>query len=89
VNRSGSHFFKDWRLPLLRELASITERHCRNPRINSTVFPNTANDFYWTATPRAAVQPETSAYGLNFGDDGVADFAKTEALHVRLVRTAR
>ena len=88
VNASGRHFFKDWRVPLLSELASITERHCRNPRINTTVFPDTATDFYWTATPRAAVQPQTSAYGLNFGEDGVADLPKTQALHVRLVRTA-
>jgi hypothetical protein len=88
VNRSGSYFFKDWRVPLLRELASITERHCRSPRINTMVFPGTASDFYWTATPRAAVQPEVSAYGMNFGVDGVAEFAKTESLHVRLVRTA-
>ena len=88
LNASGRLFFKDWRVPQLGELASITERHCRNPRVNSAVFPNTATDYYWTVTPRAAVKPETSAYGLNFGEDGVADFVKSEALHVRLVRTA-
>ena len=34
ISRDGGAFFADWRLPSLRELASITDRGCENPRTN-------------------------------------------------------
>jgi hypothetical protein len=54
VNKSGHFFYSDWRLPQLPELASIVERQCRSPRINLEVFPNTAAEFFWSATSRPA-----------------------------------
>jgi hypothetical protein len=54
VNKTGKLFFSDWRLPQLPELASITERQCKSPRINLEVFPNTLADFFWSATSRPA-----------------------------------
>ena len=41
VNRDGEAFFNDWRVPSLRELATITDRGCVNPRTNLSVFPDT------------------------------------------------
>ncbi len=35
----GSH--SDWRVPSVRELASIMERQCADPRINLSLFPAT------------------------------------------------
>jgi len=52
TNKSGKFFYSDWRLPQLPELASITELQCKNPRINLVIFPNTAADFFWSATSR-------------------------------------
>jgi hypothetical protein len=64
LNKSGKFFFSDWRLPQLPELASIAERQCKSPRINLEIFPNTAADFFWSATsrpPGAASGPPGSA----------------------------
>lgn len=88
INASGEHFFSDWRVPGLRDLAMIIERECQNPRINLTVFPNTAPAFFWTqSTPEA--DAETRAYALSFGPEGVEPHAKTLTHHLRLVRTAQ
>ena len=40
-----------WRLPNIKELATITERACVRPSINETLFPSTQSDDYWTSTP--------------------------------------
>jgi hypothetical protein len=89
VNRRGTHFFADWRLPQIRELATIAERECANPRINLAVFPNTPADFFWTATTRPLPSAVASAFALSFAADGVAYRDQDAALPVRLVRNNR
>jgi Protein of unknown function (DUF1566) len=89
VNRMGALFFNDWRMPLLRELATITERQCKDPRINLTVFPGTPSALYWTASLRPAPNSDEFAFALAFDADGIRYLDKQEALHVRLVRSAR
>ena len=89
VNRRGSFFFNDWRVPQLRELATITERNCANPRVNLVVFPGTEAGDYWSATSRPGTRDETFAYALSFGAAGIAYRPKDEAQRVRLVRTAQ
>jgi hypothetical protein len=88
TNASGGHFFNDWRIPKLRELAMIAERQCENPRINLTIFPNTPPAFYWTESLRPGEGFDDYAYALSFGPEGVQHTAKDERLLVRLVRTA-
>jgi len=87
VNKSGEHFFSDWRVPGLRDLAMIAERECEDPRINLTVFPNTAATFFWTSTARQD-DPEGRVYALSFGAEGVEPHAPILAHQLRLVRTA-
>lgn len=41
---------KGWRLPNIKELSSITEVACSAPSINSTIFPNTVSDNYWSSS---------------------------------------
>lgn len=41
----------DWRLPNIKELKTITERQCVRPSVNTTIFPETTSDDYWTSTP--------------------------------------
>ena len=87
VSREGAAFFNDWRVPSLRELATITDRGCKNPRTNVTVFPGTAAAPYWSSTPRPGEGAGERALGLSFGAEGVVLARKDERFHVRLVRT--
>jgi Protein of unknown function (DUF1566) len=89
LNQRGSYFYSDWRLPQLRELATLIERACSSPRVNLSVFPNTPAGIYWSATPRPGAQDPSSAYALGFGSDGVEYQAKDVQSHVRLVRRAQ
>jgi hypothetical protein len=89
VNRGGTFFFNDWRVPLLRELATITERACANPRINLSVFPGTPAQTYWSSSLRETAGSQALAYTLSFGEQGVDFMDKKESNHVRLVRNAR
>lgn len=89
VNRRGTAFYKDWRVPRIPELATITERQCETPRINLALFPHTPAGFYWTASTRPVKEAATSAFALSFGADGVRFEDKGEANLVRLVRNAQ
>jgi hypothetical protein len=88
VNERGEQFFNDWRVPGLRDLAMIVERECRDPRINLTVFPNTAPAFFWTGSQREDDE-EARAYALSFGPEGVELHERGLSHQVRLVRTAQ
>lgn len=87
VSRDGLAFFNDWRVPALRELATITDRGCANPRTDLTVFPDTPAAAFWSATPRPGESGGERVLALNFGAGGVMLARKEERLHLRLVRT--
>ena len=89
VNRRGNFFFSDWRVPQLRELATIAERGCANPRVNLAVFPGTEAGRYWTTTSRPGTRDEGFAYALSFGAEGMAYLPKDETHGVRLVRSTQ
>lgn len=57
--------YADWRLPNIKELASIIETACKNPAINLEVFPNTpAAEVYWSSTPSS--YPANQAWYIAF-----------------------
>jgi Protein of unknown function (DUF1566) len=93
VNLDGSAFYNDWRLPSMRELATITARDCaglsggRSARTNIAVFPATAPAAYWSATPRPGEGSAARVFALGFGAEGVLVARKDERHHLRLVRT--
>jgi len=87
VNRDGEAFFNDWRVPSLRELATITDRGCVNPRTNLSVFPDTPAAPFWSSTPRPGESSGERFLALSFGVEGVMLARKDERFHVRLVRT--
>jgi hypothetical protein len=78
-------FFDDWRLPSVRELATVTERGCANPRVNLQLFPATPAAGFWTDSARAGGQDQT--YVMDFGAGGVTASVPVDRHHVRLVRT--
>jgi len=45
-----------WRLPTAAELKAIVDRSRKNPSIDTTAFPNTPSDGFWTATPGVAIR---------------------------------
>jgi hypothetical protein len=70
---TGGH---TWRVPSLRELATLVDEAQVAPAINRTMFPNTkygskSNNWYW-ASHRAAGSA-TAAWAINF-DDGFTGF---------------
>jgi hypothetical protein len=71
----------DWRLPTIRELASIVD-YSRFPLINSTYFPG-IQEFYWSSTTNA-YYPD-SAWIVDFVD-GVDYYGKSVSIYVRAVR---
>lgn len=88
VNEHGDLFYADWRMPNLRELASISEVNCSDPRINLEAFPATDGTHYWSASRKLIEGPELAAFALSFGADGVRIGRSAERLRLRLVRRA-
>lgn len=80
----GGH--SDWRLPNVKELASIVERKCVDPSVNATLFPNTASENYWTSTTVAADPSAAWAVAYYNGKNNTKD--KLVDVHVRFVRYA-
>lgn len=87
ANLEGAASYSDWRLPSLRELASITARECARLRTNPAVFPGTVPAAYWSATPRASDAGAQRVFALGFGAGGVLAASQDERHHLRLVRT--
>ncbi|MFK5986390.1 MAG: DUF1566 domain-containing protein [Pseudomonadota bacterium] len=50
VNQTGFNAHSDWRLPNIKELASIVDLSCAYPAIDQNVFPNTDNAAFWTSS---------------------------------------
>jgi hypothetical protein len=76
--------FDDWRLPSRIELVSLVD-FTRLPSIDQEAFPNTANDYFWSASPTST--RKNFYFSLYFGAGltafGIPDSASA---HVRCVR---
>lgn len=78
--------FDDWRAPSRIELVSILDMTHIQPSINASVFPNTANDGFWTASV-AAANPSNAWYVyFYFGYPRADD--RGDKFSLRCVRTA-
>jgi len=72
-----------WRLPLVPELASITERKCFEPRVNLVVFPETPSKAFWTGMERKG--DTERAYAIDFGQGRVMPANKSNSAYIRLM----
>ena len=72
-----------WRLPLVPELASITERKCFEPRVNLVVFPATPSRLFWTGMERKG--DTERAYAIDFGKGSVSPGKKNNVAFIRLM----
>jgi hypothetical protein len=74
----------DWRLPNINELRSIVDyAKFSCPTIDSTSFPNTQCDVYWSSSTIA--QNTSSAWYVGFGNGNVSLGGKTTNFYVRCV----
>lgn len=77
--------YTDWRLPDVRELASIVDfGKATAPRINTTYFLNTASGYYWISTTYAPLS--TSAWVIDFNSGNLSTGVKTVKYYVKCVR---
>jgi hypothetical protein len=84
VNSVGFAEHSDWRLPNVKELASLVEEKCYNPSINLTRFPNSSSSVVWSGSPYAGYSD--GAYFVFF-DSGYSGMnGRGGYSEVRLVR---
>ncbi len=74
-----------WRVPNMKELATIAERNCVRPSINEDIFPSTPSDDFWTSTP--SVSDPDRAWVIAFFNSSNSLKDKDLFVFTRLVRT--
>lgn len=77
--------FKAWRLPNVKELASIADIYRNpNPAIDTLVFPTTPSDKFWSSSPY--ISNSSYAWYVDFYDGYTSYGLRTGAFATRLVR---
>jgi hypothetical protein len=85
ANTQGAVTGIPWRLPNVKELASIVDKSQINPAIDTLAFPATPASWVWSSSPY--VGSAGSAWYGNFVDGRVnSTFRGSTFLQVRLVR---
>ena len=76
-----------WRLPTLKELASIVDLEKNDPSIDDTAFQNTFSSRYWSASTEV-IHPDDCAWSVDFtdGQDYSLSSYKPDSCYTRAVR---
>ncbi|MDH3327510.1 MAG: DUF1566 domain-containing protein [Gammaproteobacteria bacterium] len=83
INYEG---FTGWRVPNVKELASIVERKCQVLAINNEIFPGSPAAGYWTSTH--VVGSTTDVKSIDFSTGNIDTAKASSQLYLRLVRDA-
>jgi hypothetical protein len=78
----GGH--TDWRLPNVSALESLVDFSRFNPSINTSFFPGTVGNWYWSSS--SYVGNTSTAWFVNFSNGYVDYNVKTNGVFVRCVR---
>jgi len=85
LNSGGGYAgHSDWRLPNIKELASLGALDRNSPSINSALFPSTPSAWFWSSSPLAHYSNYAWKFSFNYGYDG--SNGRNIYIHVRLVR---
>ncbi|MBT3967959.1 MAG: DUF1566 domain-containing protein [Gammaproteobacteria bacterium] len=85
LNSGGGYAgHSDWRLPNIKELASLGALDRNSPSINSALFPSTPSAWFWSSSPYAGSSYGAWRFSFSYGVDGYV--LRGNYLHVRLVR---
>jgi len=84
VNAAGYCGYKDWRMPTRQELASIVDFSRVNLAIDTTYFPNTQSNWFWSSSPNA--YGSNNAWVVTTTSGFADDYYKDDSKYVRLVR---
>lgn len=76
--------YRDWRIPTVKELDSITELQCERPAINLDLFPGTVSGNYWSVTTFANDSSKQWLVHFLYGENTIE--LKSAAALLRLVR---
>lgn len=76
---------RTWRLPSISELKSICDVTRKNLAINTTYFPGTIANHYWSSSTN--VSTSANAWYVNFADSGGNHGVKTATKNYRCVAT--
>ena len=71
-----------FRMPTVKELLTIVDPIRTSPAVDTTIFPNTVNDWYWTLT---AIPSASTYYMINFTAGYTSYNSAGAAYHVRCV----
>jgi len=88
LNDSAYAGKQDWRLPNMKELATLIEYACIEPAMRNDVFASAPSAPIWSNTPNSQGVGPTEARVIHFADGTeLVDDLATTSIYVRVVRT--
>ena len=79
--------YDDWRLPTPKELLTIVDNSRYNPAIDTTYFPNTPSNYFWSSSTFVFLTDYADyAWDVGFSYGNVRNDDKSNTFYVRCVR---